>query len=108
MKKIGKTSSRDAQVYLNRFYDVVAQNGIVIGSVRYAFYNDEKWCIAIQLHSGMPAWGESEHEIESVFDLKEGDAPWAMPTVQPQSRTFDPPIQLGDGRLLLGYDLAKD
>ena len=84
MKQIGKSNSRHAQVYVNQFYDVVAQNGIIIGSVRYAFVNgDGMWCIAIQGHNGMPYHGKSMHEIESVFDLMEGEPTWAMPVMKP-------------------------
>ena len=84
MKQIGKSNSRHTQVYVNQFYDVVAQNGIIIGSVRYAFVNgDGVWCIAIQGHNGMPYHGKSMHEIESVFDLMEGEPTWAMPVMEP-------------------------
>ena len=84
MKQIGQNNSRHTQVYVNQFYDVVAQNGIIIGSVRYAFVNgDGVWCIAIQGHNGMPYHGKSMHEIESVFDLMEGEPTWAMPVMEP-------------------------
>lgn len=84
MKQLGTRKSTRAQVYLNQFYDVVAQNGIVIGSVRYSFHDGEKYCIAIMLANGMPAHGTSMHDMESVFDLIEGEPPWAMPVVQPR------------------------
>lgn len=85
MKQLGKSKSRDVQVYLNEHYDVVAQNGIIIGSVRYAFVNgDGVWCIAITGHNGMPYYGESMHEIGSVFDLQGGEPPWTMPVAQPR------------------------
>lgn len=84
MRQIGKTNSHHAQVYLNAAYDVVAQNGIIMGSVRYAFVNgDGVWCIAITGHNGMPYYGESMHETESLFDLREGEPPWTMPVAQP-------------------------
>lgn len=83
MKQIGKSNSRHAQVYLNRAYDVVAQNGIIMGSVRYAFVNgDGLWCIAITGHNGLPYYGESMHEMESLFDLREGEPPWTMPVAK--------------------------
>lgn len=85
MRQIGQTSnkSRHAQVYLNAAYDVVAQNGIIMGSVRYAFVNgDGIWCIAITGHNGMPYYGESPHETECIFDLREGEPPWTMPVAQ--------------------------
>ena len=88
MRQIGKVSNtnRHAQVYLNRAYDVVAQNGIIMGSVRYAFVNgDGLWCIAITGHNGLPYYGESMHEMESLFDLREGEPPWTMPVAQPRS-----------------------
>lgn len=88
MRQIGKVSNtnRHAQVYLNRAYDVVAQNGIIMGSVRYAFINgDGLWCIAITGHNGLPYYGESMHEMESLFDLREGEPPWTMPVMQPGS-----------------------
>lgn len=86
MRQIGKVSNtnRHAQVYLNRAYDVVAQNGIIMGSVRYAFINgDGLWCIAITGHNGLPYYGESMHEMESLFDLREGEPPWTMPVAKP-------------------------
>ena len=85
MRQIGKVSNtnRHAQVYLNRAYDVIAQNGIIMGSVRYAFVNgDGLWCIAITGHNGLPYYGESMHEMESLFDLREGEPPWTMPVAQ--------------------------
>ena len=86
MRQIGQTSNknRHTQVYLNAAYDVVAQNGIIIGSVRYAFVNgDGIWCIAITGHNGMPYHGTSLHETGSLFDLKEGEPTWTMPVAQP-------------------------
>ena len=98
MKQIGKNNSRHAQVYVNQFYDVVAQNGIVIGSVRYAFANgDGMWCIAITGHNGMPYYGESPHETECVFDLREGEPPWTMPVAQAHPQ---PPAE--------AWDMIKD
>ena len=88
MRQIGQTSNsnRHAQVYLNAAYDVVAQNGIIMGSVRYAFVNgDGIWCIAITGHNGMPYYGESPHETECIFDLREGEPTWTMPVMQPDS-----------------------
>lgn len=88
MRQIGKVSNsnRHAQVYLNDAYDVVAQNGIIMGSVRYAFINgDGVWCIAILGHNGMPYHGTSLHETGSLFDLKEGEPTWTMPVMQPGS-----------------------
>ena len=83
MKQIGKSNSRHAQVYLNSAYDVVAQNGIIMGSVRYAFVNgDGLWCIAITGHNSLPYYGESMHEIESLFDLREGEPSWTTPVAQ--------------------------
>ena len=73
-------------MYLNDAYDVVAQNGIIMGSVRYAFINgDGVWCIAILGHNGMPYHGTSLHETGSLFDLKEGEPTWTMPVMQPDS-----------------------
>ena len=86
MRQIGKVSNsnRHAQVYLNDAYDVVAQNGIIMGSVRYAFINGVGvWCIAISGHNGMPYHGTSLHETGSLFDLKEGEPTWTMPVAQP-------------------------
>lgn len=91
MKQIGKSNSRQSQVYVNEQYYVVAQNGIIIGSVALSFFNGEHWCFMIHLHSGMPAHGKSAHEIGSVFDLIEGDAPWIMPVAQGRS-AFDDEI----------------
>ena len=85
MRQIGKVSNsnRHAQVYLNDAYDVVAQNGIIMGSVRYAFINgDGVWCIAILGHNGMPYHGTSLHETGSLFDLKEGEPTWTMPVAR--------------------------
>lgn len=85
MRQIGSTSNknRKAQVYLNDAYDVVAQNGIIMGSVRYAFLNgDGVWCIAIEGHNGMPYHGTSFHETGSLFDLIEGEPTWTMPVAQ--------------------------
>lgn len=88
MRQIGSTSNKNrrAQVYLNDAYDVVAQNGIIMGSVRYAFVNgDGVWCIAIEGHNGMPYHGTSFHETGSLFDLIEGEPTWTMPVMQPGS-----------------------
>lgn len=86
MRQIGNSNSRQgcAQVYLNSAYDVVAQNGIIMGSVRYAFIDgDGMWCIAILGHNGMPYHGKSYHETESLFDLIEGEPTWTMPVKEP-------------------------
>ena len=93
MKQLGnhRTNRGRAQVYVNSAYDVVAQNGIVMGSVRYAFVNgDGMWCIAIAGHNGMPYHGKSYHETESLFDLFEGEPTWTMPVAQPQpNQSYD-------------------
>lgn len=105
MKQIGKSNSRHAQVYVNQFYDVVAQNGIIIGSVRYAFVNgDGMWCIAIQGHNGMPYYGESLHETECIFDLREGEPPWTMPVMKPASG-FQP--EHGEGFPAMGALMSE-
>lgn len=102
MKQIGNSNVHrgPAQVYLNAAYDVVAQNGIIIGSVRYAFVNgDGMWCIAIAGHNGMPYHGKSYHETESLFDLIEGEPTWTMPVMQrpPSESTIKVlPVQLGN------------
>lgn len=97
MRQIGKSNSRHAQVYVNQFYDVVAQNGIIIGSVRYAFANsDGIWCIAITGHNGMPYYGESAHEIECIFDLREGEPTWTMPVMKP-GPSFDEACKISPG-----------
>ena len=104
MKQIGKSNSRHAQVYVNQFYDVVAQNGIIIGSVRYAFVNgDGVWCIAIQGHNGMPYHGKSYHETESLFDLIEGEPTWTMPAMQP-APAFDESCKVSAG----AWGMIKD
>lgn len=106
MRQIGQTSNsnRHAQVYLNAAYDVVAQNGIIMGSVRYAFVNgDGIWCIAITGHNGMPYYGESPHETECIFDLREGEPPWTMPVAQ-QAPTFDESYELSAA----AWDMIKD
>ena len=95
MKQIGQSNSRHTQVYVNQFYDVVAQNGIIIGSVRYAFVDgDGVWCIAIQGHNGMPYHGKSMHEIGSLFDLKEGEPTWALPVVMDSGPVRQPPPEV--------------
>ena len=97
MKQIGQSNSRHTQVYVNQFYDVVAQNGIIIGSVRYAFVNgDGMWCIAIQGHNGMPYYGESLHETECIFDLREGEPPWTMPVMK-SGPSFDEASKINPG-----------
>ena len=107
MRQIGKVSNtnRHAQVYLNRAYDVVAQNGIIMGSVRYAFVNgDGLWCIAITGHNGLPYYGESMHEMESLFDLREGEPPWTMPVAQAPSKGSKIEIPLLPVGYLLTYE----
>lgn len=104
MKRIGKSTSRQSQVYLNEQYYVVAQNGVIIGSVRYAFFDGEQWCIAIRLHSGMPAHGRAPHDMGCVFDLIESEPPWTMPTVQPKPK----PVVDFSNYTLIGWDMAKE
>ena len=101
MKQLGNLNTRrgHAQVYVNSAYDVVAQNGVIVGSVRYAFVNaDGIWCIAIRGHNDMPYHGTSYHETESLFDLIEGEPTWTLPIAQPsrkESKIEVPPIPVG-------------
>lgn len=111
MKRIGKSTETNYQVYVNEQYYVVAQNGIIIGAVRYAFNDGEQWCFAIRLHSGdIPAHGVSRFEIGSHFDLIPGEPPWTMPVAQYRDPFADVvhAQALNEERLLLGYGTQED
>lgn len=77
--KVREVKSGDI-VHVNQFYDVVAQNGIVVGSVKYAFHNGDDWCFSIEWN-GVDAHGRS-HEEYGEFRLIPGAPPWAAPVVQ--------------------------
>lgn len=79
----GRRGAGDPLYELTPHYDVRARrNGLIVGSVRYAFWNGEHHCVAIQLHNGMPAWGKAPAEF-APFKLHEGDPPWSAPVVCP-------------------------
>lgn len=75
-----KAPPRDSRVEVTPAYDVRSCfNKLIIGSVRYAFDNGERVCVAVDLHNGMPAYGYAAHEY-APFELQNGDPPWSMPT----------------------------
>lgn len=77
---------------LNEAYDVVSErNGLVVGSVRYAFHDGAQLCIAIRLHMGMSAWGKARSEFEP-FELYEGDEPWPLPKQPPAIEAEKPAL----------------
>ena len=68
------------QYHVNEFYDVIAPNGVVIGAVKYGFFNGEHWCFSIQLHSGVDCHGKAPTEYGD-FELHYAPAPWRAPVV---------------------------
>lgn len=67
-----------------------AHNGIIIGSVRYAFVNgDGMWCIAIQGHKGEPPWTMPVMKPASGFQPEHGEGFPAMGALM-----SEPPLSL--------------
>jgi hypothetical protein len=71
--------------HVNEFYDVVAPNGLVVGAVKYGFFNGTEWCFSILLSSGMDCHGKAPTEFGD-FDLQYAPAPWRAPVSASASR----------------------
>lgn len=92
-KRVARTMAAPALRHrLNEAYDVVSErNGLVVGSVRYAFHDGTHLCIAIRLHMGMNAWAKARSEFEP-FDLHEGDETWPIPKQPPAIEAEKPAL----------------
>lgn len=80
MKRIGKASRQtDTRLEVTPFYFVrSAGNGLIIGSVRYSFFNGEHWCFSIQFHNGTEGYAKTQGEYEP-FEPSYGQPPWLLP-----------------------------
>lgn len=84
MKRIGRSTKTDTRLEVTPAYDVrSAGNRLIVGSVRYGFFNGERWCFSIALHVGQSAWGQPLNEYDA-FEPTYGEPPWALPV--PQTR----------------------
>lgn len=72
------------QYRVNEFYDLIAPNGLVIGQVRYGFFNGEHWCFAFKLTTGQDTHGTPKGEYDD-FDMQWTPAPWQAPVVRPNT-----------------------
>lgn len=84
-------------------YDVRSRrNGLIIGSVRYSFFDGQHYRFAIDLHNGMPAYGSAKLEF-GEFELRYGEAPWAMPVARPAPPAPGDTPDLAQVQRAIGY-----
>ena len=80
MKRIGKASRKaDTRLEVTPYYFVrSAGNGLIIGSVRYSFFNGDHWCFSIRFHNGTDGYAKTAGEYEP-FEVSYGSPPWLLP-----------------------------
>jgi hypothetical protein len=79
------------QYRVNEFYDVVAPNGLIIGAVKYGFFNGTHWCFSIRLANGSDCHGIAPTEYGD-FDMQYAPAPWQAPVVQRPQAAPEPKV----------------